>query len=226
MNICAKTRNKLFYSGNGLQNWSSERRHCHHSVYLPTPSENNNGNSQILHWVGMLAYCCLTSATTELHLLLHSSAEPYLSRVYQKDPSDHWPSHAWQHTHPRHDNPIRWEDPGRRYGRNGVETSLPWSETHFLMHNKAFILLAVTRKVFVREGAREFGLKVQRILYSSSVTGVVWWKEGQSKREWVAAIRDSSVYTFINLAALGFLLMGFPRADKTESSKIPRLRIL
>lgn len=55
-------------------------------------------------------------------------------------------------TQPWHDNPIRWEDPGRRYGRNGVEISLPWSETHFLMHNKAFILLAVTRKVFVREG--------------------------------------------------------------------------
>lgn len=56
-------------------------------------------------------------------------------------------------TQPWHDNPIRWEDPGRRYGRNGVEISLPWNETHFLMHNKAFILSAVTRKVFVGEGA-------------------------------------------------------------------------
>lgn len=53
-------------------------------------------------------------------------------------------------TTPWHDYPIRWEDLGRRYGRNGVEISLPWSETHFLMHNKAFILLAVTRKVLLR----------------------------------------------------------------------------
>lgn len=38
----------------------------------------------------MLAYLCLTSETTELHLLLLSPPERYLSRVYEKDPSDHW----------------------------------------------------------------------------------------------------------------------------------------
>lgn len=83
---------------------------------------------------------------------------------------------------PRHDNPITWEDPGRRYRRNGVGISLAWSETHFLMNNKAFILLAVTRKVFVREGER-WELKVQRILYTHSVTGLFGERKGGRARE-------------------------------------------
>lgn len=35
----------------------------------------------------------------------------------------------------------------------GWKSACHGAKTHFLMHNKAFILLAVTRKVFVREGA-------------------------------------------------------------------------
>ena len=45
------------------------------------------------------------------------------------------------------DEKTREED----MGVMGVKISPPWSETHFLMHNKAFILLAITRIVFVRE---------------------------------------------------------------------------
>lgn len=106
----------------------------------------------------------LRRATPALHLVLHSSPEPYLSHVYEKDLliiGQGMPGS----TQPRNDNPIRWEDPGRRYGHNGMETGLPRSKTHFLMHNKAFILFAVTRK----EGA-SWELKVQRLLYSCSDT--------------------------------------------------------
>lgn len=38
-------------------------------------------------------------------------------------------------------------------GVMGWKSACRRAKTHFLMHNKAFILLAVTRKVFVREGA-------------------------------------------------------------------------
>lgn len=123
----------------------------------------------------------LTSATTELHLLLHSSAEPYLFHVFVKRTlliiGQVTPGSA----PPWHDNPIRWEDPGRRYGRNGVEISLPWSETHFLMHNKAFILLAVTRKSLWERERGRVGVKSTENPVFSFCHWVVWWKEGESE---------------------------------------------
>lgn len=88
--------------------------------------------------------------------LFSSTLGPYLSLVYEKASSDHWPKTRLAAHNP---GMITLSDErtwGRRYGRNGVETSLPWSETHFLMHNKALILLAVTRgSLLARERGRD-----------------------------------------------------------------------
>ena len=183
INPGVETRGKLFFFCSELQNL----RFCYMGVqqgatvitgmFLPTQSENNNLNSQTLHRIGVFAW----QAQTELHLystsLLSCTFHVFMKRTLlitgQVTPGS---------TQPWHDNPIGWEDLGRRYGRNWVEISPPWSETHFLMQNKAFILLAVTRKVFVREEA-SWSLKVQRILYPRSVTGLYGGRRGRGAGE-------------------------------------------
>lgn len=71
------------------------------------------------------------------------------------------------------------------------------------MHNKAFILLAVTRKVCER-GA-ELELKAQRILYSCSVTALYGEKRGRQRAreiEWLELETDLSIRLYSVMANL------------------------
>lgn len=98
INLSVKTRRKFFYFGSGQENL----RPCYMGVqqganvitgvFLQTQSENNNQNGQILLWIGMFAW----------QVQPQGYSAPLLSHTFhvfmKRTPSDHWPSHAWQHT--------------------------------------------------------------------------------------------------------------------------------